>query len=72
MFGGEPILPLELEMDDKDEAIKLRAYQIWEQAGRPQGEQDSHWRRALEELGLVNPAQQPLGTTVPPGWDDEE
>jgi hypothetical protein len=58
-------------MDDNEEAVRLRAYQIWEQLGRAEGEHESHWQRALEELGLVNPAQQPLGTTRPVGWDDE-
>lgn len=59
-------------MDNNEEAVRLRAYQIWEQSGRPEGEQEFHWQRALEELGLVSPAQQPLGTTVPAGWDDDE
>ena len=59
-------------MKDQDEAVRRRAYQIWEQSGRPDGEHEAHWQRALEELGLANPARQPEGTTVPPGWDEEE
>jgi hypothetical protein len=59
-------------MHDDDEAVRSRAYQIWEQSGRPEGEHESHWQRALAELGLINPARQPLGTTVPAGRDDDE
>lgn len=32
------------------EATSLRAYQIWERAGRPDGCDQEHWYRAIEEL----------------------
>lgn len=31
-------------------AIRKRAYQIWEEDGRPDGMQDDHWSRAEREL----------------------
>ena len=31
------------------ERIKARAYQIWEEHGRPEGRHDEHWRQAEEE-----------------------
>jgi hypothetical protein len=31
-----------------EEAIRARAYQIWEEEGRPEGRQELHWQRALE------------------------
>jgi hypothetical protein len=37
---------------DMDEQIRARAYQIWEEEGRPHGRHDEHWRRAAEELGV--------------------
>ncbi|PBB91534.1 hypothetical protein CK215_16965 [Mesorhizobium sp. WSM3864] len=28
---------------DREERIRRRAHEIWEQAGRPQGRQQEHW-----------------------------
>lgn len=33
-------------MSDRDRAISDLAYQIWEQAGRPEGQDDRHWHEA--------------------------
>lgn len=32
------------------ETIELRAYQLWEEAGRPYGRSDEFWSRASSEL----------------------
>jgi hypothetical protein len=53
-------------MDDHEEAVRERAYGIWEREGRPDGQHESHWHRALKELGLVAPVEQPLGSTLTP------
>jgi len=37
-------------MDVDREKITQRAYQIWEQEGRPDGKADYHWWRATREL----------------------
>lgn len=50
--------------DDEIEAVRLRAYRIWESRGRPEGEHESHWQQALKELGLISPVEQPQGTTT--------
>jgi hypothetical protein len=31
-----------------EDAIRARAYQIWEEEGRPEGQHELHWQRALE------------------------
>jgi biotin carboxyl carrier protein len=36
--------------DQRDEKIRLRAYQIWEQEGRPEGKDIDHWHRADSEI----------------------
>lgn len=36
---------------DNVQALKDRAYHIWEQEGRPDGRADEHWARAVHELG---------------------
>ena len=32
------------------EQIKQRAYQLWEQEGRPHGREDAHWQQAEREI----------------------
>lgn len=38
--------------DDEFEAVRLRAYQIWDREGRPHGLDQEHWLQALKELKL--------------------
>ena len=37
-------------MDDHDERIRKRAHEIWEEEGRPEGREYSHWLRARAEI----------------------
>ena len=37
-------------MDDRDERIRKRAHEIWEEEGRPEGREYSHWLRARAEI----------------------
>jgi hypothetical protein len=47
----------ELGMIEKShEEVRERAYEIWEREGRPDGQHESHWRQALAELALMDPA----------------
>ena len=46
---------------DVRERVRQRAYSLWEQEGRPEGQAEDHWRRAEAEVG-VNP-----GDEAPPG-----
>lgn len=34
---------------DRDQEQRERAYKIWEDEGRPEGQHDDHWRRAEEQ-----------------------
>lgn len=43
-------------IENSDDAVRERAYEIWEREGRPDGQHESHWKQALVELGLLNPA----------------
>jgi hypothetical protein len=41
-----------------EEAIRARAHQLWEQAGRPEGRNDEFWLQAeldLKKDGSTNP-----------------
>ena len=35
---------------DRSEALKQKAYEIWEREGRPEGMHDEHWAQAQREL----------------------
>ncbi len=36
--------------NDREELIKRRAYAIWEQEGRPDGQHLRHWEQAAREM----------------------
>jgi len=36
--------------EQQEDRIRERAYQIWEEEGRPEGDQEKHWRRAEAEF----------------------
>lgn len=36
--------------DNREAQIRRRAYEIWEQEGRPHGKDLSHWIKAFEEI----------------------
>ena len=38
------------EMAERDARIRERAYEIWEQEGRPFGQHERHWLQAEAEL----------------------
>lgn len=35
---------------DRDEAVRLRAYLLWERAGRPAGREHEFWAEASAEI----------------------
>ena len=43
-----------MEDTDWDEAVRIRAYHIWESSGYPDGQNEAHWQQALEELELLS------------------
>lgn len=36
--------------DDRQERIRRRAHEIWEQAGKPEGSHMEHWEQATAEI----------------------
>ena len=36
--------------DNKEGRLRDRAYQLWEQEGRPEGRHEDHWRQASDEF----------------------
>ena len=42
---------------DLIQAIRLRAYEIWEKEGRPLGRERDHWLRAETELSFTTESQ---------------
>jgi hypothetical protein len=35
---------------DREERVRQRAHELWEQAGRPEGQQEQHWQQAFQEI----------------------
>lgn len=35
---------------DREERIRMRAYRLWEEGGRPDGHAEEHWHRAAQDL----------------------
>lgn len=46
-----------MSQTSKEEAIRLRAYQIWQDEGQPDGQDLVHWHRATQEI-LAEDGQQ--------------
>ncbi len=40
-------------MDDLTQKIRDRAYEIWLEAGQPEGMEQQHWAQAERELGVA-------------------
>ena len=36
---------------EQEERIRRRAYELWEQEGRPESRHQEHWSKAMAELG---------------------
>lgn len=54
--------------NERNEWIARRAYELWEQAGHPVGQDDQHWSQASAEW-----EQAKAGTSNPSdAWDDED
>jgi len=52
--------------DPREDKVRLRAYQIWEDEGRPEGEDLAHWYRAdgeIEPAEDQTQAEQPMEET---------
>ncbi|HEX2889564.1 DUF2934 domain-containing protein [Vineibacter terrae] len=41
-------------MPTREEKIRERAHQIWEQEGRPAGQEAQHWERASREIDAAD------------------
>lgn len=53
---------------EREDWITKRAYQLWEEAGRPEGYHEEHWTRATEEWEAGKAGKPDPSTS----WDDDE
>lgn len=56
-------------MSERDEWIARKAYELWEQAGRPDGHHHEHWQEASDDWTAEHPDTAPAGDAE---WNDEE
>jgi hypothetical protein len=55
-------------MDDLEERIRRRAYQLWQEEGCPEGRSDAHWDKAAELIAIEDNQKhttRPVRDTVP-------
>ena len=48
---------------DPEHHVRLTAYRLWEEAGRPAGEADRHWAMAQDIERARQAAKRPLGAS---------
>ncbi len=53
-------------MSDIEEAIRRRAYELWELAGRPEGRSEEFWHAARLELGAEETIEEKIDALGPP------
>ncbi len=53
-------------MKDVERAIRRRAYELWEEAGRPHGRSDEFWHAARVEIQGANAEDPPEDPYTPP------
>ena len=54
------------QLDFQRQEIELRAYQLWEERGRPMGNPEADWMRAEEEAnsGVLSKVAREVGSAV--------
>ena len=50
--------------EDLEEQIRRRAYEIWEESGRPEGMESEHWEQAAREIAASAVDQPSVGDTA--------
>ncbi|MEB2846526.1 DUF2934 domain-containing protein [Rhizobiales bacterium RZME27] len=55
---------------DREEWIAKRSYQLWEEAGRPEGQDHQHWVQASAEWDSGK--AMPSSSKPAIDWDDDE
>ena len=53
-------------MSSIEEAIRRRAYELWEHAGRPEGRSEEFWHAARAELDVKETIEEKLDSLGPP------
>ncbi|MFC3631185.1 DUF2934 domain-containing protein [Paracoccus angustae] len=48
----------------REDQIRQRAHQLWEEQGRPEGQHEEHWRQASSEIG--DDGDDGMGGDTPP------
>ncbi|WP_337184287.1 DUF2934 domain-containing protein [Shinella sp.] len=52
-------------MADFEESVRIEAYRIWEEEGRPDGQHDRHWLIAVERVRAALPPARAEAHVVP-------
>jgi hypothetical protein len=52
-----------MNVEGLDERIRRRAYEIWEESGRPEGMESQHWEQAAREIAASSVEQPSNGAS---------
>ncbi len=52
------------DMTDRENQIRRRAHELWEKAGRPDGEDERFWKEAEQEIDHPIRKDDPVGKPV--------
>jgi hypothetical protein len=57
------------QMESREDRIRAKAHQLWEEAGRPDSEADSHWMKAARLIDAEQHKSKDKKETTGPGVD---
>src|SRR5262249_27338013 len=57
LSGAAQSAPSDSEAEPREQKIPRRAYELWEQDGRPDGRDDDYWHRAEREIAAESADQ---------------
>jgi hypothetical protein len=58
-------------MTDHEERIRMHAYRIWEEEGRPEGRAEAHWNMARDLVAGEDNFDNNIRSAPPLGADDQ-
>lgn len=51
--------------EEREQRIRERAYRLWEEDGRPEGQADAYWQQAEQQVGAEASAAEPVRNPEP-------
>lgn len=59
-------------MDDREERIRAKAFEIWERDGKPEGRSEAHWEEAKLHIAAADGKGTMYAPSIQPGAEPVE